>query len=264
MLSQADAFDVIDTIPYLSLIGFVVLFYDYILTFGSEISSFWSPIQRDWGTAIFLLNRYVSFFGHLPVIAEMFLHNPTENICSTLLHYHQYTAVIIQIIIGVILVTRTYALWGCSRKILLFLVMLSAAVISFGVWALSAQHYGPISFALYSGIIGCQSSLPLDRAYYIGAIWAGMVLFDTIIFALTVYKSLEFKRIGRRSLADILLRDGVIYFAVIGTTGLCNVFTFMFLREFSRGNLTIITNSFSSVCAGRLMLNIMLLRCYKK
>jgi hypothetical protein len=41
-----------------------------------------------------------------------------------------------------------------------------------------------------------------------GAAWAGMVLFDTIIFALTVYKSLEFKRIGRRSLADILLRDG--------------------------------------------------------
>ena len=39
--------------------------------------------------------------------------------------------------------------------------------------------------------------------------WAVVVLFDTIIFGLTaVYKSLKRRRVCRRSIVDVLLRDG--------------------------------------------------------
>jgi hypothetical protein len=40
------------------------------------------------------------------------------------------------------------------------------------------------------------------------AAWGGMVLLDTTIFALTLYKSLKLERIGRRSVVYVLLRDG--------------------------------------------------------
>ena len=77
-----------------------VLFYDYALTFEMEKSRFLSPPQCNWGTTIFLLNRYVAIFGHFPVIAEIFIHHPTEKTCHILQTYHQYLAIVIQIIIA--------------------------------------------------------------------------------------------------------------------------------------------------------------------
>lgn len=153
------------------------------------------------------------------------------------------------------MVTRIHALWGRSRKVLSLLVMESAVVMGLGVWALFATKPDPIP-AVYPGIIGCQSGLSSKQSYRFAELWGGMVLFDTTIFALTVYKSVQFGYRGHRSIVDVLLRDGAIYFGVISTTGLCNVLTFIFGTQFSRGILTEITNILSSVTATRLMLNV--------
>jgi len=255
MLSEVDAL-AIGANYYLCLVGFVVLFYDYALTFRMEVSGYWSPLQHDWGTVIFLLNRYVSLFGNIPDILETFYRYPTEKRCRPLQNYHGYLFIIIQFSIGVIMVTRTYALWGCSRKILVFLGMLATAVVGFGVWHMLAGKPEPTSSALYNDIIGCSLGLSSSQGYHWGAAWAGVVVLDTAVFALTVYKSLEFRRVGRRSIADLLLRDGAMYFAVIGTMTLCNVLALILGGRFSRGILMVITNIFSSVCASRLMLNI--------
>ena len=78
----------------------MVLHYDYALTFGREISGFWSPLQHDWGTLIFLLNRYVMILGYIPLTAGTFLRHPTGNMCHTLQTYHQYLIIIVQFIVG--------------------------------------------------------------------------------------------------------------------------------------------------------------------
>lgn len=154
------------------------------------------------------------------------------------------------------MITRTYALWGRSRKILASLVILSSVVAGLGMWNLFAGKPEPISSAIYPAITGCNPGFSSDKGHHVGAAWAGVVLLDTVIFALTVYKSLEFRRVSRQSIAGLLLRDGAIYFAVICTTTLGNVMSFMFGRPFSRGILTVTSNILSSVCASRLMLNI--------
>jgi len=153
------------------------------------------------------------------------------------------------------MITRTYALWDHNRKILVFLLVLGVAVISFGGWIVLRVKSKDAVSALYPGIIGCHTSLS-TQSYYMGAAWTGMVLFDTIIFALTVYKSLTFGRTGYRSIVDVFLRDGALYFAIIGNLAFLNALTFMFGRLYSRGMLTITTNILSSLCATRLMLNI--------
>jgi len=252
MYSQADAFD-IDVASYLSLAGFVILYYDYGLTFRMEISAFWSPLQYDWGTTVFLLNRYITLLGHLPVVAEMFLFHLTEKTCHTLRTYHSCLAIIIQILAGVIMVTRTYALWGCSRKILSFLVIIAVVVIFFGTWSLFSNNSHLI---MHYGLNGCQVAISANQGHHIAISWAGIVSFDTIIFALTVYKSLKLKRISYIRMVDVFLRDGAIYFGVIGAMALCNVFLLGFGRQFSRMTLTIMTNVISSIAATRLMLNI--------
>jgi len=256
MLSQADATD-IDARYYLSLISFTILYYDYALTFGLEISTFWSARRCNWGSVIFFVNRYVSFFGHIPVIAEMFLHHPRENICHSLLVYHNYLAMIIQINTGAIMITRTYALWGSSRKILGFLLGIVIVISAFSAWNLFGKSNPTVS-GLYPGIVGCQIGLSTNHNVNMALAWAGLVVIDATIFTLTVYKSLQFERNGRQSIVNVLLRDGAMYFAVIGATALSNVLSISFGRPFSRGITMTMTNIFSSVAAARLMLNVRL------
>ena len=48
-----------------------------------------------------------------------------------------------------------------------------------------------------------------------GLVWGGVVIFDSTIFALTVYKSLSLWRQGSRGLVHIVMRDGK-FFLVLG------------------------------------------------
>jgi len=241
---------------YLALVGFTVLCYDYVLTLGMEMSRFWSPLQFSWGTVIFLLNRYVALFGHVPVMVEIFLQHHTDDVCHILHVYHQYLAIIVQILVTVIMITRNYALWGSSRKILVSLLILVAVVLAFGGWSLFSGKSDDNDYGPYNGVLGCQFAISTDQSYHMGGAWIGVVLFDSIIFALTVYKSLRLRRSGERTIVDVLLRDGSVYFAVMSITTLSNSLTYMVGRPFTRGVLTPITNVFSSVVATRLMLNI--------
>jgi hypothetical protein len=38
--------------------------------------------------------------------------------------------------------------------------------------------------------------------------WIGILVFDSVIFGMTLYKTLKIGRFGRRTLVDVLLRDG--------------------------------------------------------
>jgi len=231
MLSRADAAD-IDGKYYLELVSVAILYYDYALTFQTELSLFWSSQQFKWGTVIFFLNRYTIFFGYMPTIVELFFRNPEDNLktCHKLTSYQQYMTVIVQAIVAVIMISRTYALWSCSIKILAFLLALFVAVAALAMWTLGIGSSHPNSYALPHGIIGCHFPLSFDRSWHMGVGWALVVVFDTIIFALTVYKSLKITSRHHRTIADVLLRDGAAYFAVMGSATLANVFTFMLGR----------------------------------
>ena len=44
-----------------------------------------------------------------------------------------------------------------------------------------------------------------------GVAWAGMLVFDSLVFSMTVYKSIVLPRPNRLNILDILLRDGELY-----------------------------------------------------
>ena len=58
----------------ISLAFKALLYYDYTLTFGAEVSRFWRCRvgRHSWGTVGFFLNRYLAILGHIPVIWEFF------------------------------------------------------------------------------------------------------------------------------------------------------------------------------------------------
>ncbi|EIM87608.1 uncharacterized protein STEHIDRAFT_156562 [Stereum hirsutum FP-91666 SS1] len=70
----------------LSSIYFSILFYDYIITFSSEVQHFWlAPRNKAaWPSILFFLTRYLTLFGHVLLAIEVFMFpvNDTWVICT--------------------------------------------------------------------------------------------------------------------------------------------------------------------------------------
>ncbi|KAJ7020076.1 hypothetical protein C8F04DRAFT_1275505 [Mycena alexandri] len=248
---------------YLSLLSFTVLFYDYFLTLDSEVSRYWGS-KMTAPTFLFYLNRYLMLVGTIPVAIQYFwTTNSTPRkltfpICQHLHSYHEYFAVVTQIVIGIMLIFRTYALYERNRRILAFMVTVSAGVIGLGAWSvLSTPTPRPGDDApplnLY---IGCAVMVPYSQSLRLAAAWGGMGVFDCTVFLLTLYRALSHRRAHGFDLIGVLLRDGSIYFAVIVMANLANILTFVFAGSYSRGLPTTFTNVISSTMVSRLMLNL--------
>ena len=46
-----------------------------------------------------------------------------------------------------------------------------------------------------------------------GAVWAGVFVFDSLVFCMTLYKSIILPRPNEINIMDIFLRDGELYIA---------------------------------------------------
>ena len=82
-------------------ITLVILYYDHALTLPAEIQRFWMRDLLTWPTILFLVNRYLAFFGHFPVILQSFWNSsdlphkftvgmlPYRTMCNEFLHRRQ-------------------------------------------------------------------------------------------------------------------------------------------------------------------------------
>ncbi|KAF9525425.1 hypothetical protein CPB83DRAFT_818587 [Crepidotus variabilis] len=192
-----DDFKTRDYTYYIGLVSITILYYDYCLTFAIELERMWRRSSFSLAVVLFYVNRYVNIFGHIPVMLEFFwaLSGP---------HKIEVT----------LLTIRVYALYERSRRVLLLLVAVILAALAVGCvsWTPLAFVRGIINALHFSGhlfprrvtnnqVYTCQFS-GLTIA------WAGMLVFDIIIFLMTLYKTLALPRDGNTSLLTVLLRDG--------------------------------------------------------
>ncbi|KAK6984894.1 hypothetical protein R3P38DRAFT_3103492 [Favolaschia claudopus] len=242
---------------YLNLISFSLLYYEYFITINLEVSRYWG-LKPTTPTVLFFLNRYGMLLGTVPVIVQYFWAAESTPqklaICRVFHDYHQWFAVISQVIIGVMLIFRTYALYERNRRILGLMIFVAAGVIGVGAWAVVA---GPTpkpgdevaQLALYSG---CSTGVSSSQAVGLAAAWAGMGVFDCTIFILTLYRALSRNRVrGLDLVAGATSR--CLLLSVILLVNLSNILTFL---VYSRGVLTTFANVISSVMITRLMFNL--------
>ncbi|SJL11461.1 uncharacterized protein ARMOST_14865 [Armillaria ostoyae] len=251
---------------YFSLVALSILYYDYALTFGLEVSRFWVHRGFSWAAFFFYLNRYLGIFGHVPVVVEYFWTGYPSNKaqrrvkfrCLKLQNYHQYFVIVVQIVVAVMLIMRTYALYDRSRKILIVQICVTLTAIGLGAYAVaSGKKSSPDETPTdVTPFIGCSTSLTKDSAVRLGIAWGGMLVFDIMVFTLTLHKALQLQRVGGVSLLTLLLRDGSVYFGVIIASNLANILTFFLGDARIRGVVTTFTNVISSTMLSRLMLNI--------
>ncbi|KAJ6576046.1 hypothetical protein DFH09DRAFT_1311495 [Mycena vulgaris] len=249
---------------YFNLIAFTLLFYDYFLTLDWEVARYWGSILTV-PNVLFFLNRYGTLFGTIPVVFQFFwTADPTPNklavlqICQHLHSYHQYFAVVTQILIGIMLILRTYALYERNNRVLALMVCISAGVIAVGIWSVLVGP-GAVSGNDATELhlfIGCSSSVSASQSVGLAAAWAGMGVFDCTIFSLTLYRALSKRRSQGLDLLTVLLRDGTIYFGVMVASNVSNILTFIYGGPYTRGIPTTFINVISSIMISRLMLNL--------
>ncbi|KAF9525441.1 hypothetical protein CPB83DRAFT_859565 [Crepidotus variabilis] len=246
---------------YVNVISFTILYYDYYLTFPVEVERMWRRgTGFSWAVGLFYLNRYMALFGHIPVVVEYFWRTSSPNkprvsaICNLLQSYHQYLAIVVQVIVAALLAIRIYALYERSRRVLIFVLVVIFTALGVGCWSVVSQRR-VIKPEIYVPV-GCAITLNYDEAIHMTIAWGGMFVFDLIIFSMTLYKSLVLPRLRETSLLSILMRDGAVYFACIVASNLANMLTFIYGTPFTRGVGTTFTNVISSTMTSRLMLNL--------
>jgi len=124
-------------------------------------------------------------------------------------------------------------------------------------WTISSAPGTKLPAVLPSGIPECHfAAIPSNAVLRYAVAWGGIFLFDAMIFGLTIYKTLQIGRTYRRTMVDILLRDGSMYFGIMGTGNLVNFLVLLVGGPVTRGVLAPYLNALASICSARLMLNI--------
>ncbi|KAI6038348.1 hypothetical protein EDC04DRAFT_1992096 [Pisolithus marmoratus] len=155
--------------------------------------------------------------------------------CNPLLLYDSVSIIVVQIIGAIVMIMRVYALYERSRCVLAMLVFLAGA-------------------AIIERQIGCpgQGSLNSDQALYLSAVWGGQLLFDVVVFGLTLWRSVYARTPGERNISDVLLRDGSLYFAVMSAANVGNIVTLLVANNVADS----FTSAISAIMISRLMLNL--------
>jgi len=241
--------------------SFVVLYYDYILTLSDELDRYWVRRRKmTIATILFFLNRYLSIFGYMPFFISYFWPSSGPNRLQTCLRfgsYHMYLVVVVQVNVATISILRTYALYGRSRYILVLLIAATATAAGFGLWCVLGVRkdtYSEEDLPTRSCLLPLSDESSKRQLWG----WAGLLGFEILVFALTLYKSiyLATKTEGRYRILDIMLRDGALYFGIIALSSISVIVSFRLNKKHERGMTATLTNALASSVISRLMFNL--------
>lgn len=172
--------------------------------------------------------------------------------------YHQILAILMQLVIAATFVTRIYALYDKSRLVLFGLTAIVIAGGGAGGFLISERGQHLVSPQLPPESTGCSTGLSWSQSWRLAVIWCCVMVFDFIVVALTLFKTIQIKLVsgGTHTLTELLTRDGAMYFGAISLASLANVLTFFYGSEITRGVATTITNTLSCTLVSRLMFNL--------
>lgn len=235
-----------------SLASCVMLFYDIVITMGDEVEKIWLQPRYTHITLLFALNRYLSPLGYIVIIASFHMNWPVST-CERYVLYPEALKVVTTFVIGLIFVLRVYAIYGKSKLVGCVGGALLAAELGVKIWAFLDGG----RLHLPEGLHGCilVGKHPTRLAFT----WIAELVFDTIIFSMTLYRTVAYYR-GQhdrpQSLLKLIMRDGVTYFAVIFIVNAITVSVFIWAPS----NIKAINASFStlitSLMVSRLILNL--------
>ncbi|KAF6764215.1 hypothetical protein DFP72DRAFT_871131 [Ephemerocybe angulata] len=224
------------------------LYYDYFLTLSREVEWVWFTPQKHSNDP-----------ERITVSVVTLLIN--GRLCAGLRIYREVMNFVVQVLVCFFLIARTYALWNRNKMILLLMLAVSSPVIIYTMTIYAITHEELRNPSLKNLLHhSCLLKYSESRSIKILVAWIGVLVFDTLVFALSLYKVVEYAKMERPRILELLARDGTMYFGLVSLSCFATVITYwphiLVKDPYSRGAAEIIANSLASTLASRLFLNL--------
>ncbi|KAG2046919.1 hypothetical protein BDR06DRAFT_142838 [Suillus hirtellus] len=209
-------------LSYFLVVAFVVVTYDWALTFGQEVELVW---RQRWSlmTVLYLGVRYL---GILHAALNMLTSIPTiwltDTVSWIVYVVWNWTGVVVFAMLWVIIITRLYAMYQRSRKMLISLIGTFLAVNIFDgvVTVMTAKRISGEELDL-SGTYQCSFAYAQDTpllssiTWILGTVWEVLALCLAIWIAVKHFRELR-KHSAGGLIGDcftVLMKTHMVYFA---------------------------------------------------
>jgi len=238
------------------------LYYDHLITFPQELRKIWKR-RLSFLNILFIINRYTTCLGYIPIVYFIFRSPANTPMCNAYVRYPAVLSIITQIIITLIVTLRCYALYNCRRWILVPVTGLGFVVLGAFAWATTNFVGVYLDFGgLFRTCSNLESGSKRIDPFIVA--WILSIVFDGTIFGLTLYRTIQLRRVHKfsgtyGSLANLLLRDGGVYFVVMALSYTTHIILFVYFENlifgYSTGNNAFLTHTVSVTMMSRLILN---------
>lgn len=241
------------------LVANSILMYDHMATLTEEINFIWRR-PKALSAMTFLVNRYFALLGNVYGLFIAFMPIPDQS-CAKYVLYRQLFIFFQQLIVCVILIIRTYALYNCSKRLLIWITLIFIVFAGGSSVGTIGQYAGNLTA---SPVVGCFETYTVQESVRYGIAWLAILAFELIIFVLTIRRTcksrglLPLRLVGRRNLLDVMFHDGAIYFGAMTLCNVPNIVMYYFGSGVFRGTLGLatFTGCMSVTLISRLMLNL--------
>ncbi|KAG1731614.1 uncharacterized protein EDB91DRAFT_1153633 [Suillus paluster] len=196
-------------------------------TLTEEIAFIWCR-PKALSAMLFLVNRYVALLGNICALVIDFLPMSDES-CSKYTLFRPVFIFLQQFIVCVVLAIRTYALYNYSKRLLKWMIIIALALAG-GVSAGTFANYSSNGNILLG--VGCYETYTAQTAARFGLAWLTVLVFEILIFVLTVYRICKIRGlprlslVSRRDILDIIFSDGAMYFGAMTLSNIPNILTY--------------------------------------
>ncbi|KDQ56085.1 hypothetical protein JAAARDRAFT_320184 [Jaapia argillacea MUCL 33604] len=209
-------------LQYLQLVRLIQLsatfapVYDHLISFDQEVEFIWKHPGIS-AKIFFVLTRYGGNCIVITICILLFTEVTSVSVSHSRVLLQVWATAIPAWIVQVIMQSRLYAMYNRSKRVLVFtgtcFVIEIIGSLAFGLY----QDLQVIPVRVFDTWTGCiVTKMP---EYRVG-MWLAIMAYEGILFLLALYKTLlHLFRMNhpwtRNSVADVLLRDNLLYFFVI-------------------------------------------------
>ncbi|KAF8503194.1 hypothetical protein JB92DRAFT_2970844 [Gautieria morchelliformis] len=229
----------------------IAAIYDYLLTFKLEVELVWGT---PWsiGGILYLLTRYSVCVDSLMLAYFHFASGQSVSARTELAGFYQPGT---NIILLVVLIFRTWAIWRQERKVAFGLPILMVIVVVPLVY-LTRIGLTSVSFADVTTLpIPNLQSCFITRNDDITMLWDYVIIvsFETVILILTLIQGV---RHCRSSLVSTLYADGILYYVYLIMLSIANVLFIAFVEKKTGATLVLMQRVFNAILPGRILLHL--------
>ncbi|KAH8102222.1 hypothetical protein BXZ70DRAFT_60827 [Cristinia sonorae] len=232
-----------------------ILAYDFLLTLDSEVNLMW-PSKLSITKLLYFYTRYSAFVDVALMMYYQLEPDISPETCKRLYILSSWLIVVGIILAEVILMLRTWAIWGRGKKIGIVLVLLSVSA-TVAACTIEGLFLKTLTFTTFPGtsVPGC---LLTGGNTTVGVNFVIIILIETAVLLLTLTGGVQRFRVMRQrhGLASVLYRDGILFYVYLFVISILNFVVILTLPQYSGDLLTGIQRVLHSCLSARVLTNL--------